>query len=316
MADPRLAAAAEATLERLGVQVDELLLVLFNPELTAVAAALGDAARRLGCDLHQLEFQPTTRNGEEPGPEVADALLSVDAAAIVTSYSLSHTSARLAATRKGVRIASMPGLTLDIFCRTVPVDYTVFEGRGRAFAERLSAAERCRIVSEAGTDLELVLAGRDGRSDDGDLRAAGSFGNLPAGEAYIAPREDQGDGIVVFDGSIASSGLLAEPLRAELRRGRLVSAEGGGAQQLLAALDAGGENGRVIAEFGIGTNPSARIHGRVIEDEKVEGTIHIAFGTNTGIGGENEASVHVDGIVRAPTVELDGDAIMRDGVFV
>jgi len=53
--------------------------------------------------------------------------------------------------------------------------------------------------------------------------------------------------------------------------------------------------------------------GLILEDEKVEGTVHLAFGTNTGIGGENESSVHIDGVIRSPTLELDGRTIMRDG---
>jgi leucyl aminopeptidase (aminopeptidase T) len=82
---------------------------------------------------------------------------------------------------------------------------------------------------------------------------------------------------------------------------------------LLKTLQAGGENGRTIAELGIGTNPGATITGAILEDEKAEGTVHFAFGTNTGIGGANQASVHIDGLVRDAMVELDGRAILRDG---
>ena len=211
----------------------------------------------------------------------------------------------------------MPAISLDIFTRTLPVDYAELESRGRALADQLTAAERCHIVAPAGTDVELHLTGRTGRSDDGDLRAPGAFGNLPAGEAYIAPFEHAGEGMIVFDASIASSGLLDVPLRVDFVGGRAVAATGGeAAAVLLAVLDYGGENGRVVAELGIGTNPSATIIGRILEDEKAVGTIHIAFGTNTGIGGENQASVHIDGVVRAPTVELDGGAIMVDGRLV
>src|SRR5439155_1097785 len=134
------------------------------------------------------------------------------AAALVTTYSLSHTRARLAATSKGARIASMPGITVDMFERTLPIDYTHLETLGRTLAAQLTAAERCHVTAPAGTDVELVLRGREGRSDDGDLRAPGAFGNLPAGEAYIAPFEQEGEGTIVFDASVASSGLLAEPL--------------------------------------------------------------------------------------------------------
>ncbi|MHB8695874.1 MAG: aminopeptidase, partial [Solirubrobacteraceae bacterium] len=127
----------------------------------------------------------------------------------------------------------------------------------------------------------------------------------------------EGKGTIVFDLSVASSGLLEEPLHIEFADGRAVAASGGAAAAtLLSVLDSGGPNGRVVAELGIGTNPAATIIGKILEDEKVEGTIHIAFGTNTGIGGENQAAVHIDGVVRDPTVELDGRTIMRGGRLV
>jgi leucyl aminopeptidase (aminopeptidase T) len=68
--------------------------------------------------------------------------------------------------------------------------------------------------------------------------------------------------------------------------------------------------------LGIGTNPRATISGAILEDEKAEGTVHFAFGTNTGIGGANEASVHIDGLVREAQVEVDGRTILRCGHLV
>jgi len=82
---------------------------------------------------------------------------------------------------------------------------------------------------------------------------------------------------------------------------------------LLETLDAGGENGRTIAELGIGTNPGATITGVILEDEKAEGTVHFAFGANNGFGGASEASVHIDGLVRDAEVEVDGCPLLRDG---
>jgi len=314
VADDGLARAAATAVERLGTTIRDAFVVVYNEELAPIAEALAEAARASARDVRAVAFPPLTRNGEEPPAAVASALLGADAAALVTRYSLSHTRARLAATQRGARIASMPGITAEMFARTLPTDYARLESVGRALARLLTNAERCRITAPGGTDVELVLRGRTGRSDDGDLRAAGAFGNLPAGEAYIAPYERAGAGTIVFDASIASSGLLDEPVCVELVHGRAVDARGGeDARALLATLDAGGPNGRLIAELGIGTNPAATITGRILEDEKVERTIHIAFGTNTGIGGENESAVHIDGVVRDPTVELDGRVVMRDG---
>jgi len=317
MSSDPLVLAATTAVERLGVGPDDSFLVVYNDAFASIAEALAAAAEARTGSVRTLLFATLSRSGEEPPLEVAEAMLGANALALVASYSLSHTQARLRATRNGARVASMPDVTRDIFERTLPVDYTHLETVGRALAARLGAAEMCRITAPGGTDVEISLRGRDGRSDDGDLRAPGAFGNLPAGEAYIAPYEREGYGTIVFDCSLASWGLLDEPLRIALEGGRAVAADGGSAAEwLLSTLDAGGENGRAIAELGIGTNPAATIVGKIIEDEKVEGTIHLAFGASTGIGGQNEASVHIDGLVRDPTVELDGQVVMRAGRLV
>jgi leucyl aminopeptidase (aminopeptidase T) len=310
--------AAATTVERLGLAAGERFLVAYNAELAEIARAVAAAARTRTDGVMSLEFPAMSRNGEEPPDEVASALLDADAAALITQFSISHTRARQAATRRGVRVASMPTIARDTFVRAVPVDYRRVESLSRRLAAELTRAEACRITAPGGTDVELVLTAREGRSDDGDLASPGAFGNLPAGEGYIAPVESGGGGTISFDGSLATWGLLHEPLAVELEGGRAVAASGGAgaAEWLLETLDAGGENGRIIAELGIGTNPSATLIGVILEDEKVEGTIHVAFGTNTGIGGENAASVHIDGLVLRPTVELDGRTIMRDGTIV
>jgi leucyl aminopeptidase (aminopeptidase T) len=309
-----LALAADVALDRLGLSKGDAFLVVSNPELVEIATELADAARTRTENVRIQEFPPTSRDGEEPPAAVATAMCQASAIAIVTGYSLSHTQARMAATRAGARIASMPDITVDIFARTIPIDYMHLERVGRKLARNLTEAHVCRVTAPGGTDIELSLQGREAICDDGDLLAPGAWGNLPAGEAFIAPLERDGRGTIVFDGSLATWGLLDEPLSIELERGRAVSAAGGAAAEwLLETLEAGGANGRTIAELGIGTNPGARITGAILEDEKAEGTVHFAFGTNIGIGGANQASVHIDGLVQEAKVELDGRIILRDG---
>jgi leucyl aminopeptidase (aminopeptidase T) len=139
------------------------------------------------------------------------------------------------------------------------------------------------------------------------------FGNLPAGEAYIAPLENGANGLLVVDGSIAAYGLLSEPIELRIIDGRLTAASGAVGAELLTLLDAAGAGGRHVAELGIGTNPAARITGEILEDEKVRGTVHVAFGASAGIGGTNTSAVHVDAVVRAPSLEIDGVTVLLDG---
>lgn len=208
----------------------------------------------------------------------------------------------------------MSSLDDAAFASAVAIDYALLEHSTRSVAAALTRADMCHITSAAGTDLVLYLRGRAAVEDNGDLRRSGAFGNLPAGEAYVAPLETCGEGSVVVDGSVAGYGLLRQPLSIAVQNGRVVSATGQAADWFLATLDAGnGQGGRTIAELGIGVNPGARVSGITILDEKALGTAHIAFGTNVSFGGVNSANVHIDCVLLAPTLDVDGQALIREG---
>jgi aminopeptidase len=310
-------ASARAAVDCLAVGPEDDVLVLCNDPQLPIADAISEAAAPLARSVRVLAFRAVERHGAEPPSEVVAAMADATVIFAPTTYSLSHTTARVEATRRGTRMATMPGINDDVFRRALAVDYGELKRAGEWLAGLLSEANFCRVRSAAGTDLSLDLTERYGVSDDGDLRAAGAFGNLPAGEAFISPIETSGTGTIVYDGALGGYGLLETPVEVTLSEGRMVSAVGGAAGPWLeATLDAGGEFGRSIAELGIGTNPAARLTGNVLEDEKALGTIHLAFGTSVGIGGVNRSSVHIDGLVLRPTVELDGTVLMEDGTLV
>jgi leucyl aminopeptidase (aminopeptidase T) len=311
-ASGNVVAAAEAAADCLGVGARDKVLVLCNGGERAVAEVLVAAAESRSPAVRLLEYPTLSRNGEEPPDDVARAMRDASVVFATTTYSISHTQARLAATAAGARIASMRGFTAA-FAQTMSVDYELLRSDGARLTAALTAAESCRITSTAGTDVTLSVEGRRATADDGSLQEPGAFGNLPAGEAYIAPLETVGDGVIVFDGALADYGLLRAPLRVRLEAGRAVEADGDAADWLLSTLDAGGPYGRSIAEIGIGTNPGAELCGLVAIDEKVRGTAHLAFGTSASFGGVNEAGVHIDGMLRNPTVELDGRALLGGG---
>jgi leucyl aminopeptidase (aminopeptidase T) len=309
----RLAAAAEAAVHCLGVAASEDVLVVCNEQQRAVAEALAAVAEGHARSVRLIVYPALTRDGEEPPAFVAEAMAEAAVVFAPTTCSLSHTEARSEATRRGARIATLPGITEPTFARALPVDYAELRRAGDRIAAKLTAAAACRLTSPAGTDVTLDLEGRTAVVDDGILRDPDAFGNLPAGEAFIAPVEGKAEGVVVFDGSLANYGLLDAPVRVRIAEGRAVAAEGEAGRWLLNTLDAGGDSGRRLAELGIGTNPLATLSGSILEDEKVVGTAHLAFGTNTSFGGTNASAVHIDGMLLAPTIELDGLPLMRDG---
>ena len=316
MPSPRpsdLVAPSVAAVDCLGVGPADAVLVVYNDEQRVIGESLAAAAKPRARAVTLLEFPTLSRHGEEPPTEVAEAMARADVVFAPTSRSLSHTQARIEATTRGARIATLPTITEEIFTRTIAVDYAELKRKGEWLAARLTSASTARVTSAAGMDIVLGLSGRTGRSDDGNLQQQGMFGNLPAGEGYIAPLETVGDGTIVFDGSLAGYGLLASPLRITVEDGRAVDADGDAGEWLLETLASGGEHGRSLAELGIGTNPVAILTGNVLEDEKVIGTTHLAFGASAGMGGVNVASVHIDGVVLRPTLELDGARVLDDG---
>jgi aminopeptidase len=234
-----LAAPAHAALECLGVRATDSVLVVCNYQQKSIADAFASAARPRARTLETLMFPSLSRHGEEPPAEIASAMSQADVVFAPTSRSLSQTQARIEASRSGTRIASLPTITEEIFIRCVAVDYSEITRNGKSLARHLTSATSARVTSPAGTEVLLSLEGRTALVDDGDLRQPGAFGNLPAGEAYIAPLERVGDGRIVFDGSLAGYGVLTTPLVVTLEGGRAVDADGEAGRWLLETLDAG-----------------------------------------------------------------------------
>ena len=115
------------------------------------------------------------------------------------------------------------------------------------------------------------------------------------------------------DGTIGSLGTPGEPASFEILAGNVVSASGPEGERLLDMLRAAGEGGTNVAELGIGTNECARVTGNLLEDEKILGTCHVAFGASASIGGTVQVPVHLDCVVMRPDVSVDGEALVRGG---
>jgi leucyl aminopeptidase (aminopeptidase T) len=252
-------------------------------------------------------------HGAEPPRPIAAALCECDVFIAPTTKSLSHTNARARATAAGVRGATMPGVTAEMLCRVMAGDFGSMVQRSRAVAQVLDAGAQARITCPRGTDATLELTGRDGLVDDGVLSEAGAFGNLPAGEGFIAPLG--GTGRIVAS-SLAGIGVSEDPARLTIEDGRLVAAERGAGPELLAQLSAHGELGTNLAELGVGTNDAATLSGNVLEDEKILGTVHVAFGASTGIGGTVSVPIHLDVVVLEASLEIDGRPVLDAGRFV
>jgi leucyl aminopeptidase (aminopeptidase T) len=312
---PDLAPAVDTVVNRcLAIKPSEETLVIADEGTRAIGEALRDAAVGAGSDAVLTIMEPREVDGNEPPRTVAAALAACDVFIAPTTKSLSHTVARKRASESGARGATMPGVTEDMLARVMAVDFDTMAARSNAVAGLLTQALEARVSCPRGTDFALDLTERRGIADDGRLTAPGAFGNLPCGEGFVAPLS--GGGRIVVAATLASFGVVEDPVTLTVERGRLVAADGGVGPDFIQLLKDAGEQGTNLAELGVGTNDRARLTGNVLEDEKILGTIHVAFGASAGIGGTVSVPVHLDVVVLEPTLDVDGTRVLDHGRYV
>ncbi|KIL42442.1 aminopeptidase [Gordoniibacillus kamchatkensis] len=295
----------------LGLKAGETFLIVADDAKKELAESVYAAGQSIGAEAMLAVMKERERSGQEPPAPIAAAMAASQVVLCITEHSLTHTQARKTAAAAGARLATMPGITEDMFLEgAIAADYSRVKELTEKVTGMLTQGKQVRI-EKGGHALTFSIDGRRGVPSTGVYLNPGESGNLPSGEGYIAPLEGSAEGRILIDGSLANYGKVSSPLLLTVEQGRIVQAEGEAADWLLNALGEG--DGRLLGEFGIGTNDKARITGVVLEDEKVYGTIHVAFGSNNTFGGTVAAGVHIDGVVTSPDVYIDGRKIMDGG---
>ncbi len=310
--------AAEIVLKKcLGLKKNEKFLVITDSKLYNLGNMFFREAKKITNSAKLIKIPIPKVNGTEPPKKTAKEMLKYDAELLITTKSLSHTKARKKACKNGARIVTMPGITKSTVNRALDIDYEKLKKIGGKLADIIDNGNNVRIKTKLGTDISFSINGRKayGR-ESGIYDKKGSYGNLPTGEIFVAPVEKGSNGVFVADASFAGIGKLKIPLKIYVKRGYAVNLKGVNAKKMEGLLDSVGKEGRNIAEFGIGTNEKAKITGNVLEDEKVKGTCHIALGNNTGFGGKVSVQLHLDGVIKNPTIFVDKKKIMGNGKLI
>ncbi|MFC6769744.1 aminopeptidase, partial [Natrinema soli] len=225
--------------------------------------------------------------------------------------SLSHTRARTDANEAGARVATLPGITEDVFTTGLAADYESIAAHCEAVREQVAGADEIRVTTDAGTDITFGVEGREWLADTGIVHEPGEMSNLPAGEVFISP--ETADGTFVVDGTMMPHGLLEDgrTLSFAVEDGFVTEISDDDIREAVEdAAETVGDAAYNLAELGIGTNVAVSdLVGSVLLDEKAGGTVHIAIGDDAGIGGDTEAPIHLDGIIREPSVFADGSPV-------
>jgi leucyl aminopeptidase (aminopeptidase T) len=225
------------------------------------------------------------------------------------------------------RVGHMPGASLEVLkLAAVDIDRLILNCRQIALA--LTRGQQLELESY-GMDgsvhqLQVPLGGWDriAVASDGIIRD-GVWGNVPSGEAYIAPLENSASGSLVINGSLPDLVIAqGEELILSFEQGHLISIEppdGPAAAfledtQFRKAKEKGDAEWSNLAEIGIGLNPAVdKLTGNMLFDEKMAGTAHVALGSNTFMGGRVKSTIHADMVTCSPTIRIDGQTILDHG---
>jgi leucyl aminopeptidase (aminopeptidase T) len=312
MNDQSLRAPAETAVRQcMALAEAESCAVVTDDKRQAIGEALYEVAAEITDDATLVRYPPGNLHGEEPPEPVAAAMAGADVVLAPTTKSLTHTEARTDANAAGARVATLPGITDGVFLMGLDADYDSIAAESERLLEQVEGAEEIRVTTELGTDITFEPGDREWLLDTGIVHEPGEMSNLPAGEIFVSP--ETADGRYVVDGTMMPHGKLddGQTLEFEVEDGYVTHISDDEIRaEVEEAAEEVGEDAYNLAELGIGSNLAVEeLVGSVLLDEKAAGTVHIAIGDDHGIGGDVHAPIHLDGIVRDPTVYADGEPI-------
>ena len=291
----------------------ENVLIVADPTTSEIGEALYLSASEISDRVLMVVMPRGKHHGEEPPRPVGDLMRQQDVILAPTRYSLTHTHARLAATRQKARITTMPGMNVEMFTEGgMTADFALIKANIAEVYGRLRRKRTIHVTSPSGTDVTFDVNWREWNLDDsGICNRPAMVTNLPAGKVFITPKEGSMDGTVVIDGAWDAD-LLDETMSLTIEKGRVVDVTGGQeAAQLRqnfrdAAAKMKNREREAIweeAEFGFGMNPKARLRGNILEDEKVLGTSYFT------IGAQISSSARFVGVIKDVTIMIDGEEL-------
>lgn len=300
----------------MGTRRGERVLIISDKPRNRIARALFEASEEIGAEPVLAEMSAFRRDDELP-LHIAKAMLYSDVIFAPTEHSISHTKARLHATKAGVRIASMPGIQSREMNGPMTVDFEEIAANIRRIYESVRRKKKITVTGRSGTDVTMKVDGRLWITEDNGLaREKGAFTNLPAGNMFTPVIEKSSEGVIVVDGTLDNK-TLRSPLKIEVKKGRIINYEGGKETEYLKEMfEKGGKKGNSISGFGMGMNPKAKIIGSPLQDEISLGSAHFYIGENFSFGGRIRGPVRLSAVIKKATVKIGEITVIENGEFV
>lgn len=311
--DKLYSAAKRAIVQSLRVKKGEKLLLVTDRQKMSIAEALASWAKGSGAEVTTYLMTETVRPITEPTSIFKEMMAMVDVTMYMLDARVQEKPFRgymVANGAKRGRICMMPGITVDMMERLVNIDFGAMDRLTKKVIRIIGDSPAVRVTNALGTDISFSVKGRKWENDNGDISKRGKHGNLPAGECYTCPVESTFTGRIVFsliDDKIGRGEMI-------FKKGVLVDWKGTGIAEVMKSIGKD-PTGRVVGEFGIGTNRGARISKNMLEAEKAFGTVHFAIGDSYALG-RNKSKFHFDALVEKATLVAGKRVIIKSGSFL
>ena len=304
----------------------EPVLIVTDPESSAIGRALYEAAAEV-TDRTLMMMMPTShKKGSEPPDYVAELMRKQDVVILATKSSLTHTKARINASRTGrTRIISMPGINENMFSiGGMTADYNALQKEISGLTSIFRRKRDVRVTSPGGTDIRFSIGAKWRTDDNGICNRPGQVMNLPSGRVFVFPKEDTMNGIIVIDGSWEGN-LMQEPIIMEVENGIVTNISESEISEKINSIFAEVSKPlnkskaalvKTVAEFGFGMNSRAKVVGNLLEDQVVRGAAHFVLGDNSAYGGKNNIGLQMRGVILKPTIELQDIDLVKDGKII
>jgi leucyl aminopeptidase (aminopeptidase T) len=312
--EPLMDAATRLLRELAGIAAHERVVILTDVAgSSSIVRAFHAAAKGTAQECRFMECgEPVVEMLERCGlvGAPADVIISL------LHQPVTHTAFVRRALARGARYCNLRDLDEESLLHgAASVDPGQLQRVTDALARRLSAGERVRVTTPAGTEVMFGIRGRTALALHGLAVRPGQIGGAPNGEACVAPQEGTAEGTIVGPFMIEHIGEVTEAFVLEVSQGRATRIDGGEqAARLRQLLSQADENAPNLAEFAMGTNPKCRMGSRR-EAKKKLGTIHVALGDNRTLGGTVASGFHRDILIAGASVEIDGHKILIDGAL-
>lgn len=260
-------------------------------------AALSEFGVERGFEVMPLvSFEATgTNNGQLPangtveGASVVLEEVGARATLILAMTQFSATAPLIGWSKRfpQLRAASMPRVAPEMEATALAADYKLVARSCERLRLRLAAAETAEIEFSTGDQFLFDFRFRVAEADDGYLHRDAPVPrliNLPSGETFTTAYEGE-RGVPSLTSGVLPVSHDNEVVRLRVEKNRVEEVIGDSAAtgKLRDFLFA--DNGRRnVAELGLGCNPTARVWGNVLEDEKAGP--HIALGRSEHLGGK------------------------------